>query len=115
MIADSNLLQSSLGDLFDRFNCAKSGLSTEAAQRRLLESGPNEPVVEGRNGEFGELLRGLANPLVIILLTASVISAMVGELVNALIIVTIIVLSVPILLKNPRSPFDKAQGERGGD
>ena len=96
MIADSNSLQLSLANIFERLHCSKNGLSDEEARQRLLDSGANEPVIERRNGELGELLRGLANPLVVILLTASLISAMVGELVNALIIVTIIVMSVTL-------------------
>ena len=83
MSADNPLLQMSLAALFERLNCSKDGLSSQDAQRRLLDTGPNEPVLERHNGSLSEIVRGLANPLVIILLIAGLVSAMVGEFVNA--------------------------------
>lgn len=82
--------------LFERLRCTEHGLSGEEAQRRLSESGPNEPTPVGGNGGLGELLRGFANPLVVILLVASIVSAALGELVNASIIVTIVLLSLAL-------------------
>jgi Mg2+-importing ATPase len=88
--------QLSLSALFERLKTSEKGLSSGEAQRRLLESGPNEPTPVGGNGGLGELLRGFANPLVVILLVASVVSAALGELVNASIIVTIVLLSLTL-------------------
>ena len=86
----------SLNTLFERLQSSDRGLSSEEAERRLLENGPNEPVLERRNGGLYEILRGLANPLVLILLIASLVSALVGELANSLIIATILLLSLAL-------------------
>jgi P-type Mg2+ transporter len=72
------------------------GLTAADAARRLNEFGPN--VVE-TGGRFRVLRMGLgllANPLVIILLVASVVSGIVGETLSAIIIVTIVLLSVAL-------------------
>jgi P-type Mg2+ transporter len=96
MKGDNNLLRLALPVLFETLQCSKDGLSGQEAQRRLLDSGANEPVPERGNGNLGEIVRGLANPLVVILLIAGLVSAVVGELVNASIIVTIVLLSLTI-------------------
>ncbi|HYA27388.1 MAG TPA: magnesium-translocating P-type ATPase [Acidobacteriota bacterium] len=96
MSADNNLLQWSLSALFEKLHCTRDGLSSTEAERRRLDVGPNEPLLERRNGGLGEILRGLANPLVLILLVAGLVAAAVGEIVNASIIVTIVVLSMTL-------------------
>jgi Mg2+-importing ATPase len=69
------------------------GLTSEAAERLLSEIGDNDPSARRRRSPLVELLVLLANPLVVILLVASAISAFLGELTNALIVVTMVVLS----------------------
>ena len=69
------------------------GLSSTEAARRLAEVGPNEPAETGRFSALGETLIVLANPLVLILLVAGVVSGLLGELVNAAIIVAMVALS----------------------
>jgi P-type Mg2+ transporter len=96
MSADSNLLQLPLATLFAKLNSSTNGLSTEQARQRQLDVGPNDPVPERQNRGLSEILRGLANPLVLILLFAGLVSAMVGELINAAIIITIIILSLTL-------------------
>jgi len=69
------------------------GLTSEAAERLLAEIGPNDPVEHRRRSQLAELLVLLANPLVIILLVASVIAAFLGELANALLVGSMVVSS----------------------
>jgi Mg2+-importing ATPase len=69
------------------------GLSSDEARRRLDEFGPNEPAPVQRATLVKQLLLLFANPLVIILLIASLISAMIGDVVNASIIIVIVLLS----------------------
>ena len=95
-IDQSGMRQLSLATLFDRLQSSERGLSSAEARRRRLQYGPNEPVPERRNGGLSEIVRGLANPLVLILLVAGLVSALVGELVNASIIVTMVVLSLAL-------------------
>jgi Mg2+-importing ATPase len=73
-----------------------SGLSPAEAATRLRRYGPNEPGRAPRFSALGELLRGLANPLVLVLLLASVAAAVVGQFVSAAITAAMIVLSVAL-------------------
>src|SRR5438094_4577249 len=72
------------------------GLTATEAARQLAEFGPN--LIE--TGSRFRLLRTglglLANPLVVILLVASIVSGIVGETLSAAIIVTIVLLSVAL-------------------
>lgn len=73
---------------------AQPGLTAAEAARRLVESGPNQLETGGRFRQLRSGLGLLANPLVLILLAASVVSGIVGEALSAAIIVTIVLLSV---------------------
>src|SRR5262249_6148616 len=70
-----------------------NGLSSDESRRRLAEFGPNEPAPVQRAPVVKQLLLLFANPLVIILLIASLVSAMIGDVVNASIIIVIVLLS----------------------
>src|SRR5579864_5914528 len=72
------------------------GLTSVEAARRLTQFGPNEPVVVHHLSTVLQLLRLFVNPLVVILLVASAISALLGQLTDASIIVTMVVLGVGI-------------------
>jgi Mg2+-importing ATPase len=74
----------------------QAGLTSAEAAQRLAQFGPNEPVVTHRLAALAQLLRLFMNPLVAILLVASVMSAALGQVVDAVIIVTIITLSISI-------------------
>lgn len=75
-------------------NQLTEGLSTTEARRRLAEVGPNESGTVRRAAPLLQFLLLLANPLVLILLIASAVSAFVGELVNAVIIALMVIVSV---------------------
>jgi Mg2+-importing ATPase len=72
------------------------GLTGAEAARRLAQYGANEPVSVRRLSVLVQLVRLFANPLAIILLVASVISASLGQHTDALIIVTIVLLGIAI-------------------
>jgi magnesium-transporting ATPase (P-type) len=57
-----------------------TGLTSAEAAQRLDHYGPNEPVQVRRLSALAQFLRLFANPLVAILLVASVISALLGQL-----------------------------------
>jgi Mg2+-importing ATPase len=69
------------------------GLTTAEAAARLHETGPNEPKVE-RIAPWKVILPLIADPLLIVLFIASIVSALVGEIADAVIIETMIVASV---------------------
>jgi len=72
------------------------GLTSIEATERLARFGPNDPApAHGRSG-IVQLLGLFLNPLVIILLIAALASAFLGEVVDACIIVTIVLLGVAI-------------------
>ena len=72
------------------------GLTSAEAARRLGQFGPNDPAPEKQRSPLLDLALQFANPLVAILLFASIVSAFVGELINAAIIIFIVSLSVAV-------------------
>ncbi len=84
--------------LFDHVRSSPRGLTRDEARRRRAEVGPNEPAPPRRGAAMRELLSALANPLVVILLIASGVSAALGDVVNATIIVAMVVLSLVVNL-----------------
>jgi magnesium-transporting ATPase (P-type) len=80
--------------LLEELQTSRGGLTTPDARRRLGEAGPNEPARASRTASFVQILLLLSNPLVIILLAASAGSAILGQQVNASIIVLMVALSV---------------------
>ena len=60
-----------------------SGLTTAEAILRLRQDGPNEMAPAERWPALRELARNLANPLVVVLLLASMVSAVFGQFVPA--------------------------------
>ena len=70
------------------------GLTAAEAALRLAQCGPNQVVTGGRFHVLRIGLGLLANPLVLILLAASIVSGVVGEVLDAGIIVTIVLVSV---------------------
>ena len=75
---------------------AAVGLTSEEAAARLSRYGPNGPSSAGRHTLIFELLHLFLNPLVIILLVASGISAVLGQTVEAELIFVIVIFSVTI-------------------
>ena len=75
---------------------AGAGLSTMEARLRLSKIGPNEPVSLRRASNLVQILLLFLNPLAIILLAASAISAALGEILNASIIAVMVLLSAAL-------------------
>ncbi len=84
-----------LVDLRAALNSTAAGLSTDEAERRLDAEGPNELSVHGHRA-LVEFLLFFANPLVLILLFAAAVSGVVGEFLNAALIVVMVMLSVAL-------------------
>jgi P-type Mg2+ transporter len=73
-----------------------AGLTQREAEVRLRQYGFNDPVPRRHGALIFELLALLLNPLVVILLIASLISVSVGQSVDASIIFVIAMLSVTL-------------------
>ena len=80
--------------LLAHLHTSEQGITSQEAQHRFKDYGPNEPVTVRQTAALFELLRLFLNPLVIILLLASLVSASLGNSTNALIIVTMVFLGV---------------------
>src|SRR5579885_3689608 len=81
-------------ELLAHLQTSEQGLTTQEAQRRLSTCGPNAPVTVQRAGMLFQLIRLFLNPLVMILLLAGLVSASLGDSVNAIIIVIMVLLGV---------------------
>src|SRR6266498_3821000 len=68
-----------------------SGLTTEEAARRLATHGTNEIGTDAGREWVGILLDQFASPLVLILIGAAVVSYLLGEHVDAVVILAIVV------------------------
>jgi len=73
-----------------------SGLTSAEAAERLAQYGPNDPTPVKHGAAVLELLALFLNPLVIILLVASLISLILGDAGDAAIILVIVLLSIAI-------------------
>src|SRR5579883_1219943 len=82
-----------LQTLYEQYHTSDRGLTSQEAKRRLAAYGVDEPVAS-RQAAVVQLLRLFMNPLVIILLMASAVSAFLGDVVNASIIVGMVSLSI---------------------
>ncbi len=65
---------------------APTGLSADEARARLKRYGPNEPAPPRRFEPLREIASYLVNPLVLILLCASAVSAIFGQVVSSLVV-----------------------------
>ncbi|MGE5616401.1 MAG: magnesium-translocating P-type ATPase [Bacillota bacterium] len=74
----------------------RPGLTTGEARRRAREYGPNEFRLQVRPPLWRQLVRRFRNPLVLVLIAASVVSAFTGDVASFAIIVAMVVLSVVI-------------------
>ncbi len=79
--------------LLHALGTSPAGLSGAAAAERLAAIGPNVLHDTGRTGAFSLLPRQFANPIVLILIAATLVSLALGDFVDALIILMIVVAS----------------------
>lgn len=82
--------------LFDQLRTSENGLTSEDARQRLTQTGFNEPAGAKRRGIVMQILGMFTNPLVLILLIASLATGLLGDIVNASVIAAIVLLSVAL-------------------
>ena len=83
-----------LSRLLAELGATRSGLTADDVERRLVKYGPNDALAHRRRPLWRQLLDRFANPLILILLFASGLSAWTGEVTSFALIVGIILLSV---------------------
>ena len=79
-----------------QLNTSSKGLSNEEAQRRLAQYGRNELKTKDKNPPWIILLRQFSNFLVIILIVAVILSGMIGEWEDAIVILIILVINAVV-------------------
>lgn len=84
-------------EVLDQLHCpADNGLTSEEAQRRLAQFGPNE-LTEAPPTTFWQMLREqFVNFVVLLLIVAAIVSALLGDYVEALAIMAIVVLNAAL-------------------
>ncbi len=91
---DTHVALLPLAQLCDQMRASERGLTQVEAQERLLAVGPNEPVVPRRGNGMWHMLAFATNPLVVMLLLASLVSGLLHDVANAVIIALMVLLSM---------------------
>src|SRR5215472_16522674 len=84
----------SIDELLIELGTSPNGLASRDVQVRLLRHGPNDAAAPKHSPAWVRFLTRLTNPLVAILMVASVLSAITGDLASFVIVVTIVATSV---------------------
>lgn len=93
---DQSLGKLPLETLFQHLNSSRQGLSNAEAKARLVKSGYNDPIAKHNKHLVKDLIKQFFNPLLIILIVASVLEAILGEFINSIVILLMVSLSVII-------------------
>ena len=83
-------------DVLEVLNSSIKGLSHDEAQKRLVEYGPNEIKETKKKTLLGMFLDQFKDFMIIILIAAAVISGLLGDIVDTIAIVVIVVLNAVI-------------------
>ena len=86
----------SLAELLARLGTSPDGLSGPEARHRLDHDGPNQLATASLRARIVEAIRAALNPLLVILLIACVASGLLGQVVDAVIIGSMVMLSAGI-------------------
>jgi Mg2+-importing ATPase len=108
-ITNEEFLCSPIDSVLAKLHTSQIGLTTEQAEELLEIYGHNEVARKERKAAIIRFLANFKNPLVIILLFAGTISSLTGELLNSLIIFTIVLMSVVLTF------FQESKAERAAD
>ncbi len=82
--------------MFSELKTTPRGLSREEADRRLREFGLNEVIVGRKLSSFRLFLKQFRSPFVYILIIATLIAGVTGELIVAIIILIIVVVNATL-------------------
>jgi Mg2+-importing ATPase len=95
-LAADDIWTEPLDQLLARLATTPAGLNTVEAQSRLTAYGPNDAATVKRSPLWLQFLARFRNPLVIILLVASALSAASGDAASFIIVVTIVTISMTL-------------------
>jgi magnesium-transporting ATPase (P-type) len=83
-------------DVANKLGTSSSGLTTLEARNRLQDSGPNKLRSHRQTGAFRLFLRQLQNPLIYVLLAATLLSVGMGKVTDGLVILSVVVINTVI-------------------
>ena len=95
-ISTQEILSLSPEDLFQRLGTSTGGLTSAEAQKRLDTYGSNEVARNAKRSALIEFLSHFKSPVTIILIVAAIVSAFLGDEINAGIIIIIVLVSVAL-------------------
>jgi magnesium-transporting ATPase (P-type) len=99
-----------LAELLKQLEASEQGLSSREAWRRLAALGLNGPSPARRFGTLLQVVLLFVNPLAIILLLASLVSAVLGEVLHAITIAVVVLLSGRSISSRPSAPTAPPSG-----
>jgi len=88
-----NWYKSSCEEVLKHFDSKREGLSSVSAEKKLLTSGPNEIEEGKRKSILGMFLSQFKDLMIIILLAAAVISGLLGDITDTVVILIIVLLN----------------------
>lgn len=88
--------QKTVENVIEELNTSFKGLSSEEAQKRLLEYGPNELKEKEKRTIFMMFLDQFKDLMILVLIAAAIISGIVGEAVDTIAIIIIVLLNAVI-------------------
>lgn len=77
-----------------KLKSSKTGLTSTEAKLRILQYGPNEIVKKNYQSLFLNVISHSTNPLIAILIVAATISAFTGNVASAVIIISMVIISI---------------------
>ena len=80
-------------ETFEKLSSKKSGLSSDEAKKRLSTTGANEIAAKNKISAFSIFLEQFKNWLMAVLIVAAIISVVLGEHIDAIVIIAFVVLS----------------------
>ena len=83
-----------LEDLLSALESTRDGLGVDEARARLQRCGANEPAPPRSFEPLREIAGYLVNPLVLVLLCASAVSAIFGQIVSSIVVAAMLLLSI---------------------
>jgi Mg2+-importing ATPase len=93
-ISTEEIMCLTVDELFSKLKTSQEGLTSREVKKRIKIYGRNEIAKRKKKATIIEFLSNFRNPLVLILLIAGLVSVFYGESINAIIIFSIVFLSV---------------------
>ena len=96
-------------DVLKKLKTNENGLSFDEADKRLLENGKNEIVKKKKNSILKMLLSQITDKMIIILFIAALLSFILGEKVEGIVILVIIVINTVISIFQEKKAADAVE------